>query len=290
MCACAPSLKSVFGKFFHNIKSSKSNSKESSEAKSGKFDMATDDQMGRYFDSRITEDTTIDTDTTITDSDRSWYAKIPFGAKQKTDLQAGQELTSFSEADERGDLSSRSGAPGSADDEAPLRPAVFRHDLPHEDRTTTNPTSPLSKYTDMRSGKPAVRLPTSTAGYVQDGQGKGLPQPQGVSHQSSMPSFHNNSISHISDPSECGSSASSINDKVTEHHVKQQAQHSINDTPPPLAPPIVSPRGYPATKPANIFDSAAPALSPRGYQATRPTRGSSTSKPVMNLSFDATRP
>jgi hypothetical protein len=259
--------------------------------------MATDDQMGRYFDSRITEDTTIDTDTTITDSDHSWYTKIPFASTRKTELYPGQELTSFAEVDERGDLNSRSGAPGSTDDEVPLRPAVFRHDLAHGDHNMTNPNSPPSKYTDTRSGKPAVRLPTSAAGYIQDEHGKvsafsspaneGPPRTHGISQQNSMPNFHDNNISHISDPSECGSSRSSINDKVTEHHVVQpQTQHA----PPPLAPPVLSPRGFPATQPANMFDSAAPVLSPRGYQATRPRRGSSTSKPVMNLSFDATRP
>jgi hypothetical protein len=269
MCACAPSLKSVFGKFFHNIKSSKSNSKESSEAKSGKFDMATDDQMGRYFDSRITENTTVDTDTTMADSDRSWYAKIPFAAKRKTEVDSGQELTSFAEADERVDLNSRSGAPGSTDSGAPLRPGVFRHDLAHENHIMMNPTSPPSKYTDMHSGKPAVRLPTSSAH-------EGLPQTHGFSQQSSMPNFHDNNTSHISDPSECGSSASSINDKVTEHHVKQnQTQPGTKNVPTPLALPVLSPRGYPATQPANMFDSTAPVLSPRGYQATRPTRGSS---------------
>jgi hypothetical protein len=392
MCACAPSLKSVFGKFFHDLKSSKTNSKESSEKKSGNFDSETNDKMGMYFDSRITEETTIDTETMISDSTSSWYTKIPFGASRKSGQHAGQELTSFADAHEYGiqsdfklvegyedDSSARLGAPGSTDDEVPLRPTIFRYNYAHEDPITTSSTTPASKYSNKHSGEPVAPLPgkiagapgllngtedarheaheaheaqednfvkrnrinsmpsnpagfeavqfsPSPTGYNQDGEEDDaaatsskprrgsirqallnlknpaaqqnvspthevLPRTLGFRQQSSMPNFHNNGISHILDPSECGSSASSICDKATENRVEQgHTQYGTTYVPGPAAPPILTPRGYPAAQPAVMIDSASPVLSPRGYQATRPTRGSSTSKPVMNLSSNATSP
>jgi hypothetical protein len=203
MCACAPSLKSVFGKFFRDL-TSKSNSKESSANKSqsgGKeYSGGSSDKMGMYFDSRITDvTTTTDMDkTTRSDSAASWISKIPFAAKRKSDTMAGQELTSFAAAHKYGvdsysnvvegyddEPNTRLSSPASMGDEVPLRPTVFRYDFAHEDLIMTNPTSPPPQYADMRSTDPAIPLPAKVAG----GPGMLSPKKTNDQERSNTPSF-----------------------------------------------------------------------------------------------------
>jgi len=176
MCACAPSLKSIFGKFFRDL-TSKNNSKESSQAKSSNYGPNTSDNMGMYFDSRVT-DTGIDMEKSgRSDSVSSWVSKIPFGPKRKSEQFTGQELTSFAEAHEHGidtysnvvegyddDPNTRLDTPGSSGDETPLRPTVFRYDHAHEDLIMTSPVSPPPKYSDQRATDPAIPLPVKITG------------------------------------------------------------------------------------------------------------------------------
>jgi hypothetical protein len=91
MCACAPSLKGIFGKYFHNL-TSKGNSKESDQKTSNYIGS---ENMGLYFDPQTSAKNKITGDVYRSDSVSSQTTKIPAGEKRVTDIYDSKELTSI---------------------------------------------------------------------------------------------------------------------------------------------------------------------------------------------------